>query len=120
MYSFGWPNIFTASTTNLVEDKKAAINNLRLLLGSEKLGLFGDPRFGSNLKRYLFEQNSTWLHDIIRDEIYTLVRLYLPQLIVERKDIKIITEKSNLYAEIKCKWFNDAKLDMFSIKLTED
>ena len=101
-------------------DKEAAINNLRLILGSEKLGLFGDPKFGSNLKRYLYEQNSTWLHDILRDEIYTLVRLYMPQLVVQRKDIKIITEKMNLYAEITCRWYNDPKIDMFSIKLTED
>lgn len=120
MYSFGWPNIFTGSTTNLITDKEAAINNLRLILGSEKLGLFGDPKFGSNLKRYLYEQNSTWLHDIIRDEIYTLVRIYMPQLVVQRKDIKIITDKTNLFAEITCRWYNDPRIDMFNIRLTED
>lgn len=120
MYSLDWPNMFTASTTNLVEDKRAAINNLKLILGSEKLGLFGDPRFGSNLKRYLFEQNNTWLHDMIRDEIYTLVRIYMPQLLVNRNDIIIKTEKYNLVADITCRWYNDPKLDMFTIQLTED
>ena len=44
----------------------------------------------------------------------------MPQLVVQRKDIKIITEKMNLYAEITCRWYNDPKIDMFSIKLTED
>lgn len=120
MYSFGWPEIFTGSTTNLAYDKEAAVNNLRLILGSEKLGLFGDPKFGSNLKRYLFEQNSTWLHDILRDEIYTLIRIYMPQLVVQRKDIRIVTDHSALLAEITCRWANSPKMDMFNIRLTEE
>ena len=120
MYSLAWPDIFTGSTTKLAKDKQAAINNLRLVLGSEKLGLFGDPKFGSNMKRFLFEQNSTWLHDIVRDEIYTLVRIYMPQLVVNRNNIKITTDGTNMYAEITCRWANDPALDMFSIKLTED
>lgn len=120
MYSLSWPNIFNAGNTLLAEDKEATINNLRLVLGSEKLGLFGDPKFGSNLKRYLFEQNNTWLHDMLRDEVYTIIRIYIPQLVVNRKDIRIITEKSSLYAQIKGRWYNDPKLDMFNIRLTED
>lgn len=120
MYSLAWPDIFSSGNTLLAENKEATINNLRLVLGSEKLGLFGDPKFGSNLKRYLFEQNSTWLHDIVRDEVYTIIRLYIPQLVVERKNIKLITDKSSLYAEITGRWYNDPKLDMFTIRLTED
>ena len=120
MYSFNWPDIFTGSTTKLAVDKQAAINNLRLILGSEKLDLFGDPKFGSNMKRFLFEQNSTWLHDIVRDEVYTIIRIYMPQLVVKRNDIKIITENTNLSVEITCRWVNDPAIDMFSIKLTED
>ena len=120
MISLAWPNIFSAGNTLLAEDKRATINNLRLVLGSEKLGLFGDPKFGSNLKRFLYEQNSTWLHDMIRDEIYTIIRIYIPQLIVNRNDITIKTEKYNLFADIRCRWYNDPKIDMFSIRLTED
>lgn len=120
MYSLAWPNIFNAGSTLLDKDKKATINNLRLILGSEKLGLFGDPKFGSNLKRFLFEQNNTWLHDMVRDEIYTLIRLYIPQLIVQREDITIITEGPYMEAQIVGRWYNDPKLDMFNIKLTED
>lgn len=120
MYSLAWPDIFNASNTLLAEDKRATVNNLRLVLGSEKLGLFGDPKFGSNLKRFLFEQNSTWLHDMIRDEVYTIIRLYIPQIIVNRNDIKIRSEKASLVADITGRWYNDPKLDMFSIRLTED
>lgn len=120
MYSFSWPDIFNGSTTKIVDGKEATVNNIRLILGSEKLGLFGDPKFGSNLKRYLFEQNSTWLHDMIRDEIYTLIRLYIPQIIVNRNDILITTINTSLYAEITCRWAQDPKIDMFSIRLTED
>lgn len=120
MYSLAWPDIFNASNTLLAEDKRATVNNLRLVLGSEKLGLFGDPKFGSNLKRFLFEQNSTWLHDMVRDEVYTIIRLYIPQIIVNRNDIKIRSEKASLFADITGRWYNDPKLDMFSIRLTED
>lgn len=120
MYSLNWPNMFTASNTLLLQDRDAAINNLKLVLGSEKLGLFGDPRFGSNLKRFMFEENSTWLHDMVRDELYTTIRIYIPQIVVKRNDIKIKSNKHKMYAEVACRWFNDSKLDMFSIDLTED
>ena len=54
MYSFAFPNMLSSTQANLISDKEAVKSNLKLLLSSERLSLFGDPYFGSRLKRALF------------------------------------------------------------------
>ena len=36
---------------NPYKDKEATLSNLKLLLGSSKMSLFGDPYYGTNLKK---------------------------------------------------------------------
>ena len=47
MYSFAFPNMLSSTQANLISDKEAVKSNLKLLLSSERLSLFGDPYFGS-------------------------------------------------------------------------
>ena len=54
MYSFNFPNMINSATTDLVSDNDAIIVNIKLLLNAVKKSLFGDPYFGSNLKKYIF------------------------------------------------------------------
>ena len=89
MKSIAFPKMFNSNSTNTVKDMEATRQNTLLLLRSEKGELFGDPYFGLRLKRYIFEQNNYILRDVIIDEIYTQLALFMPQLIVERKDIKM-------------------------------
>ena len=67
MYSANFPNIFSGQKTNLIKDKNAAINNLKLVLSSNKRTLLGDPFFGTELKKYLFDQNDQIIPDIVID-----------------------------------------------------
>ena len=68
MYSIAFPNMFTNTRTNLIEDHKAIASNLQLLLGSERLSLFGDPYFGSQLKKFFYEQNAPIIVDLLIDD----------------------------------------------------
>ena len=121
MYSIAFPDIFTNGIkTNIFKDEDATKSNLKLLLNSERYSLFGDPYYGTALKRILFEQNSMLLKDIIIDEIYTTILTFMPQIRVERQDITITTEEYNVYARIKCLNLTNYTVNLYLINLTED
>ena len=90
MYSANFPDIFGGQKTKLLKDKDAAISNLKLVLQSNKRTLLGDPFFGTELKKYLFDQNDQFIPDIVVDQIYSTIITYVPQLVLDRKDIKIV------------------------------
>ena len=122
MKSINFPNMFRSTSTNVIFDKEATASNLKLLLQSEKGELFGDPFYGIRLKRYLFEQNNNVLKDIIIDEIYTQVNLFMPQLVLNRKDIVINQdkEKAKLYASITALNKIDYTTDLYNIVLFQE
>ena len=120
MQSISFPNIFSGAKTNLVEDNKATLQNMRLLFHSDKGALFGDPYFGSKLKRYIFEQNNIILRDIIIDDILVLIQTFIPQVAVTRKDIKLVSDKATIYAEVNCINKLDNEPNLFRISLMTD
>ena len=67
MYSIAFPDMFSSAKTNLVEDHQASSSNLKLLLGADKTALFGDPQFGTALKKFFYEQNNMILKDLLID-----------------------------------------------------
>ena len=122
MYSLAWPNIFSTNnvSTNLVEDKAAIKSNLLLLLNSERLSLFGDPYFGTALKQVIFQPNNNIIVDLIIDELYTTICTYIPQLYLTRNDIKIESNKTDLFATINVIYKIDNTSDLYHINLTNN
>jgi phage baseplate assembly protein W len=117
MKSIRFPDMFNSNSTKVVKDLDATKQNTILLLCSEKGELFGDPYFGIRLKRYIYEQNNYILKDIIIDEIYTQLALFMPQLKVVRSDIKITQDKTKLYCSFKATNQIDFTTDMYSLVL---
>lgn len=121
MISLGWPNLFSSScNTELLEDKQAIKTNLILLLNSERSSLYGDPYYGTYLKRYLFEQNSSNLVDLIIDEIYTTIETYIPQIYVSRGDIRLYSNRYELFAQLRVTYRADGTSDLYYINLTNN
>ena len=122
MKSIGFPKMFSTSTSsNVVVDKQATLNNIRLLLGSEKTTLFGDPYYGIKLKYYMFEQNGKLLKDIIIDEIYSQIRTFIPQVIVNRSDIDIVQDtRGKLTANIRVTYVVDYSQENYSLVLFKE
>lgn len=120
MYSIAFPNMLSSAKVNLVKDREATKSNLRLLLLSPKYSLLGDPYFGNLLLTYLYEQNNTVLRDIIIDEIYMCITTFMPQLSLTRKDIKITSDKTDIYAQINCINLIDKQPDLYVINLTSE
>ena len=120
MYSLSWPNMFNSATTNLSEDKQAIKTNVLLLLNTEKLTLFGDPYYGTFLLPALFQPNNNVIVDLLIDEIYDVLNTYMPQISVNRNDIRIYSNKIDLIAEIIIRYKISNTTDLYRIKLTNN
>ena len=120
MKSLSFPEIFNNSSTKTISDHEATMSNLKLLLLSEKSELFGDPYFGTNLKKLLFEPNNVILQDLVIDDIYTAILTFIPQLTLKRSDITVTHDGVNLLATIKCTNLIDYELDTYTINLTDE
>lgn len=128
MKSIAFPNMFTRTKTNMVYDYDATLQNLKMLLWSEKGGdLFGDPYFGAGVKKYLYDQNDVVLQDILIDDIYSAVSTFMPQLRINRKDITVLIDhnkdgsinKGKVVINIKAMNRLDFTTDLYQIVLLE-
>jgi phage baseplate assembly protein W len=120
MYSIDFPKMFNSASTRLVKDSSATVQNIRLLLESSRGSLLGDPYFGSKVHKYIYEQNNVILRDIIIDDILVALQTFIPQIKVTRDDIKLVSDKSAIYADISCINKIDSTTNLFQIKLTTD
>lgn len=119
MQSISFPSIFDNRYTKTVADAKATKQNLKLLLLSEKTSLLGDPYYGTILNRIIYEQNTGVLADLVIDALYTAIRQFMPQIYIQRKDIRIELKKNVLSAKIEYRNIIDYQLDSYTIQLTE-
>ena len=120
MKSIAFPIMLGNSSTNIIKDHDATSSNLKLLLLSDKTSLFGDPYFGTNIKKLIHDQNNIVLRDLVIDDIYTAITTFMPQMIVKRGDIKVTSDRSNVYVNIKCLNLIDYTTDLYNINLTSD
>ena len=121
MYSIGFPDMLASETqANLVADHKATAQNLILMLKSDRFTLFGDPYYGTIIKRMLFEQNNMILQDIVIDEIFSCIITFMPQIKINRNDITLEIHPDKIYANIKCINLIDYQVNLYKIKLTDD
>lgn len=119
MKSIAFPNIFSSTKTNVIEDHEASYSNLALMLQSQKTALFGDPYFGTELQKVIFAQNNAVLRDLVVDDIYTSIAEFMPQLTVEREGIEVLSDGLDLVARIKAVNNLDHTNSLYTIKLTE-
>lgn len=121
MKSIGFPKLFrTTVSTNVIEDMDAIKQNISLLLSSEKGELLGDPYYGVRLKYYFYGQNNYVLKDILLDEIYTSLVLFMPQLSLTRNDITFITGRAELSIRIRALNKLDYTTNMYDIVLFQE
>ena len=120
MYSIAFPKMFKNTRTLLFKDSEATASNLKLLLSSGKMTLFGDPFFGTSLRRAIFEQNDGILIDLIIDEIYTSIITFMPQIQLSRNNITLSQNGVDIFCNIKCTDLTDYTTNLYSINLTSD
>ena len=118
MYSINFPEMVGNSSAKIIRDHEATASNLKLLLMADKYSLFGDPYFGTSIKRLMFEQNHKILQDLLIDDIYTAILTFMPQLILDRKDIKVTSDRHTVYVNMKATNLLDYQTDLYNINLT--
>jgi hypothetical protein len=112
--------MFNDTKTLLLKDTKATASNLWLLLKSDKRALFGDPFFGTSLKRAIFEQNDGILIDLVIDEIFTTITTFMPQIKLLRENIKLTSDGVDVFCNITCTDLTDYTTNLYQINLTEE
>jgi len=125
MRSICFPNMFNTNSTNVWKESEyneATTQNTILVLHTERGELFSDPYFGLMLKHYLFDQNNYILRDAIADMVYTQLAIFIPQIHVERPDIKIVQDKQK--GKLICTFHGtnqiDYKTDTYNLVLYEN
>ena len=118
--SIAFPDMLSSSRVNTVQDTSATKSNLRLLLLSNKNSLFGDPYFGTELKNVIYSQNGAIIKDLIVDEIYTAIAVFMPQLRVKRDDISVESDGIDIYASFIALNLLNYTTDLYNIKLTNN
>jgi phage baseplate assembly protein W len=111
--------MLNSNNANLLKDKDAIRSNMILLLSSERDTLFGDPFYGSQTRKYIFQQVGSIVPDLLIDELYTTIATFMPQVNISRKDISVYIVDKTLYADIKYYYVIDNTSDLFTIKLTQ-
>ena len=119
MNSIAFPNMFSRTVTNTVSNYDATLQNLKMLLWSEKGELFGDPYFGTGIKRYMSDQNDYILKDILIDDIYTAIITFMPQIYLTRKDITLVSDLAKVSVTIKAMNRVDYTTNLYNIILLE-
>ena len=117
MNAVRFPDMITSNKTALVNDREATLQNLETLLLSSKYTLLGDPYFGSNLERLLYESNNVILQDIIIDDVFTVINNYMPQIRVIRNNITVTSDRNNVTVNIRAQNMLDYSFDEYSIRL---
>ena len=121
-YAISFPNIFNKSTFNLEKGYEAIKQDLILLLGSNKRGLYGDPWFGTDIKSVLWDQNHpAIMTELARDEIFESIYSYMSENVgIEREDIEITRVDNYVNVEINLSAYSNKENDMLNISLLNE
>ena len=117
MNSIAFPKMIKNNHVQTVSDYDATLQNMKLLIGSENGEFRFDTFFGIRLKRYLFEQNNPVLMDVLIDEIYEQLVIFMPQLIITRSDITLTKDTAKVYVNIKARNQKDFELNSYNLVL---
>ena len=117
MNAVRFPKMFNSNKTAIVKDKEATEQNLKALLASFKKTLLGDPYFGSNLQKLLFEHNNIVLQDLVADDIYSTITAYMPQIRVIRNNITVESTGSTVNVHIRAQNLLDYSFNEYTLNL---
>lgn len=75
--------------------------DITILLKQEKYKFFPDPEFGSEIMKYLFEPMTPATGEIIRTEVYDLIKKYYPDLEIVYVDVYMEDNKITIVISLR-------------------
>ena len=121
-YSISFPNIFNKSHVNLENGYDAIRQNLILLLGSNKGGLYGDPWFGTDIKSILWDQaHNDIVTRIVKEQIYEAIYSYMPNNVAIKQDDIVVNIIDNyVNVQINLSAYSNKENDILNISLLNE
>jgi len=114
--------MFNKSHINLEKDYDAIKQDLILLLGSNKGGLYGDPWFGTEIKSILWDQaHEDIAVRIIKEQIYESIYSYMSNNVTINPDDVIVNIIDNyVNVQINLSAYSNKENDMLNISLLNE
>ena len=84
------PKFLVHARTGTSEQIAKLVEDLKILLSTEKGSLFGRPDYGTEIQKYLFEPTVEMLGESIRQEIIETIRVSYPSMTVEKVEVELI------------------------------
>lgn len=96
------PNEFSivSGKTQLIREIESIDQSIRLLLTTAKGELFGDPYFGCNLYKYLYDYSGETLYQLIKDDIVQTLTEQDTRVFVTDQDITIEEDGDSLRIKV--------------------
>lgn len=113
------PECFSIVTgmTSLSTGTKSIDECLGLLIRTSKGELLGDPAYGTNLMKYIYEPNDLILRDMVIEDLTTAIKNYETRIIVASSDIEVVIDKEYMYITINYLMKNTGTYETFTIYL---
>ena len=119
MNAIGFPNMLYHNKSVIIKDLDATKQNLTYLLQSYKKTMLGDPYFGTNLRKLVYESNNAILRDLVIDDIYTAINNFMPQIRVTRRDITVTSDGNKIMVNIVAQNMLDFSFAEYNVKLLD-
>ena len=117
MNAVRFAKMLNSNKTGIVRDKEATEQNLKSLLASFKKTLLGDPYFGSNLQKLLFEHNNVVLQDLVIDDVFSAINAFMPQIRVIRDNITVTSDGNSVIVNIRAQNLLDYTFSEYTLNL---
>ena len=119
MNAIGFPNMLYHNKSVIIKDLDATKQNLTYLLQSYKKTMLGDPYFGTNLRKLVYESNNAILRDLVIDDIYTAINNFMPQIRVTRRNITVTSDGNKVMVNIMAQNMLDFSFAEYNVKLLD-
>lgn len=117
MNAVKFPEMISLNQTQIVKDLDATKQNLGCLLHSHKRTLLGDPNFGINLRKLIYESNNDILRDLVVDDLYVAIKSFMPQIKVLRQDIEVNSVGNSVVVSIRAQNRLDFSFASYNLEL---
>lgn len=116
------PNIFSSKNgKTVVSINNNSINNcLRLLFTTSKGELLGDPQFGSNLMKLVYEPNDIILQDMVTQDIIETISKYETRITVDTSMITFNIDINTVYINVQYYINNTGSYGEFDISVNRE
>lgn len=116
------PNCFSVSTgkTVLISDIESINNCIGLLLRTSRGELVGDPMFGTNLMKLMYEPNDYILQDSVKSEIVNAIDKYENRVYITEQDISVVSEDTIVYITLSYYIKKTGEIGTFQLSLLRE